>query len=103
MGIDELLNFIESKDNKKNGMNNGKKSKKKAISTITNLNTNTAKKVNSENSSTMNKAVSDPIIENGACHDDDNELELFKNKLLGDSIDATVIKKIKPNITSKWD
>jgi len=102
MGIDELLNFIESKDNKKN--NNSKKAKKKTV------NPTSSKKVNeninsNSNSNNSNKMIIDneKSYEKGVNQDDDSELEQFKNKILGDSIDANVIKKIKPNFTAKWD
>lgn len=118
MGIDELLNFIESKDNKKGnksttpaGVNifesantgTGKKNSKKNKSNNTH---NLSKKNNSENfnqcSITFNEELSNSQM-NGI-YEEDNEFELFKNKLLGDSIDAHVIKKIKPKFDSaKWD
>ncbi len=106
MGIDELLNFIESKDNNKGG----KKSKKNTNTS----NKNNTKYVNLKDSklnSAENQINSDRIGNSGqeeACGNnqeyDDSELEQFKNKLLGDSINAREIKKIKPNLkTYKWD
>jgi len=120
MGIDELLNFIESKDNKKSGNNtNGKKSKKKgaggnAATSSTNTSSNLPanipslpigstdkKRLNTDQN--INKQNLDSNHENVISCEDDSEFEDFKNKLKLDSIDAKVIKKIKPSFTSKWD
>jgi len=86
MEIDELLNFIESKDIKKI---NGKKSKKKV-----------AKKSH----------LADMDIESESAYssrnytaDEDSEFEKFKSKILFDSIDVKRVHKIKPIITQTWD
>jgi hypothetical protein len=83
MGIDELLDFIELKDNKQKSTN--KKVKKKA---------NLAKK------SAKNCPEND---ETPLSLPEEDELEFFKTKLLGDSIEAGVVQKIKPNFKSNWD
>ncbi len=91
MGIDELVNFIESKDNKKSG----RKGKKK-------VNRNTNK--NERDRENQTKQVSSGIKDEEVNEDDnDSELEQFKSKLIGDSIQAKTVKKIKPKMLCKWE
>ncbi len=105
MGIDELLNFIESKDN-----NNGSKKLKKKGNTSKKNNTKYVNLRESELNKTDNQINSYRVGNSGQEETsdnqeyDDSELEQFKNKLLGDSINAREIKKIKPNLKRyKWD
>lgn len=98
MGIDELLDFIESKESKK-AAQNGKKSKKK---------NGTSKKLNSVTKTeaaniNLKPVYTEPNGGDPISHDDDHELESFKNRLIESSISAQTITKIKPNITTKWD
>jgi len=109
MGIHELLNFIESNDSK--GRAGAKKAKKK-------VNTNKQNQINKTNfissdclSDNINVDIVDIInneinfneIDYDFGLEDDNELEEFKSKLIGDSIEAGVVKKIKPTFTGSWN
>jgi len=92
MGIDELLNFIESKDNKNNNSNSNKKNKKKA--------NDSSNKMTKKTEKVDNDKISDSKSD---INYDDNEFEQFKSKLIGDSIEAGVVTKIKPIFTPNWD